>query len=212
VAKVPAAPHRAGRRVRALLLGALLGAILVPAPAANAGLLSGTLLGGSDPLGTVVSSVLDGSVLSGECGARDMQKRFQSWGDAARYFHVPASDAWTIRGDASRAGSAFVLRAGSSVTTPAVCIGIDAPTFRSMGASPNGGVVRVEVISQTGVTLPAGRYRLSTGSAPSPIGLVAVNLLALVGQDFSTDVRIRYVAESGTVRLDELWVDPFRRI
>jgi hypothetical protein len=209
---MPAAPRRAGRKVRALLLGALLGAILVPAPAANAGLLSGTILGGSNPLGTVLSSVLDGSVLSGECGARDMQQRFSPWRDGARYFHVPASDAWTVRGNASRSGSAFVLRAGSSVTTPAICIGLDAPTFRSLGASPDGGVVRVEVIAKSGLTLPAGRYRLSANSAPSPIGLVTVNLLALIGQDFSTDVRIRYVAESGTARLDELWVDPFRRI
>jgi hypothetical protein len=197
---MPSAPRSTRRRPRAVLIAATAAAALFLAPAANAGVLS-NLLG--NPVGTV-NSVVGGvagatgltPLTGGDCDNGGLTKRFAPWNDASPYFRV---------------GGSATLNAGQSMTTAPQCVGVTSPTARFIGKSADGASVKVEVITESGLVLPVGTFKLTKASAPSPVMLMVANLLAILSDGMSADVQLRLTAVGGTAVIDELWVDPFKR-
>ena len=197
---MPSAPRSTRRRPKAILIAATAAAALFLAPVANAGVLS-NLLG--NPVGTV-NSVVGGvaaatgldPLTGGDCANAGLTKRFAPWNDASQYFRV---------------GGSATLHAGQSMTTAPQCVGVTSPTARFIGKSADGASVKVEVITESGLVLPVGTFKLTKASAPSPVMLMVANLLAILSDGMSADVQLRLTAVGGTAVIDELWVDPFKR-
>jgi hypothetical protein len=106
------------------------------------------------------------------------------------------------------------LPAGSSATTPPVCVGIDEPTLRYFAKSTSllrALTVSVQVQLELGVwiTLPIG---VDLGGAwhPSLPTLVVANLLPLFPPDM-TAVRFTFRPLLGSFNLDDVFVDPRAR-
>jgi hypothetical protein len=215
VAKMPSAPRTSRRPKRAILFAATATAAFMMAPAAHAGLLSGLL---ANPVGTLTGTVGAtgaalglGGVTSGDCANAGLQQRFAPWSDAAWYYPVKASSAWNTSGAATISGNGYVLRSGAVATSPAACVGITSSTVRIIGKSADGGSVRVDVVTKSGLAFTAGTVKLGRTSAPSPVMLNLASLTALLSSGFSADVNVRLTAVGGTAQVDEVWVDPFKR-
>jgi hypothetical protein len=167
---------------------------------------------GAALLRAYAAGLSDKKIVKGSCEKRKLETPFKAWLDPMSYWRLPASTAWTLSSAATLAGGGLSVPVGHSATTPAFCIGINSPTFRFFAHSGNRGVVRVEILTANQLVLTAGRVRLTGSVAPSPVLLLVANALALRSPDYSTTIRIRFVAESGTAQLDQLWIDPFKRV
>jgi hypothetical protein len=164
------------------------------------------------------------------CDDPVLSQPFKPWLDSAYYKPVDdfesGADGWTLAGGAKvvdgnaaqkvgGASDAFSLQlpAGSSATSPAVCVGLDEPTLRYF-ARRNSGLlstltVSVQVQLELGVwvTLPIG---VDLGGAwhPSLPSLVVANLLPLLPPDM-TAVRFKFAPLlGGSWQIDDVYVDP----
>jgi hypothetical protein len=184
------------------------------APAAHAGILTKTATNCTDPV---------------------LSQPFKPYGDASTYKPVDGGTfengtaGWTLTGGAKVvAGNetayangrgddqSLSLPAGSSATTPPVCVGLSEPTLRFF-ARKNSGLlsvmtVSVEVQLQLGVwvTLPIG---VDLGGAwhPSLPMLVIANVLPLLPPD-QTAVRFKFAPIlGGAWQVDDVFVDPRMR-
>jgi hypothetical protein len=167
------------------------------------------------------------------CGTPEITQPFARWNDTANYKLVDggafeaATDGWSFTGGARvvdgnatqkvRGASdsrSLSLPAGSSATTPPVCVGLDEPTVRYFAKSTSllrALTVSVQVQLQLGiwVTLPIG---VDLGGAwhPSLPTLVVANLLPLFPPD-QTAVRFVFRPLLGTFNVDDVFVDPRAR-
>jgi hypothetical protein len=164
------------------------------------------------------------------CATPELSQPFKQWLDNSQYKLVDngsfeaGTDGWTLTGGArvaagnatQRAGSqSLLLPAGSSATTPPVCVGLNEPTLRyfAKAASPLAVMtVSVQVQLQLGiwVTLPIG---VDLGGAwhPSLPHLVIANLLPLLPPDM-TAVRFTFrPLLFGAFTVDDVFVDPRAR-
>jgi hypothetical protein len=198
-----------------LLSLASVAAILVPAGAAQAGV--------------IVSSAKS-------CDVQVFEQPFLPWTDPMNYVLAPAG---TIEGDTSRwslsggagvvAGnepyhvhalgeaSSLSLPAGSSAMTQPMCVGLDHPTLRFFakadGASDSSLQVEVLFEDTTGAV-----HTLTIGAVPSktavnwqpsvPMPIVA-NLLPLLPGEL-TAVAFRFTPQGGNWTIDDVYVDPRR--
>ena len=218
-----ASVQSAKRRTRRLFCtSATLALALTAAPAAHAGLLGGAgdvrgLLG--NPVGQVTALAGSatqlvglGGLTMGDCQPTGLTQRFDAWNDRSWYYQVPASPLWSRSGSVSQSGSGFALGKGATVTTPAQCVGLTSATLRLVGRSADGASLRVDVLTRSGLALPAGTFRLSASSSPSPVLIGLGSVLAPLSSGFSADTRIRIAVIGGSALLQETWVDPFRRV
>jgi hypothetical protein len=179
---------------------ALVLALLLPAPAANAS---------QDPRG---------------CPAQVLEQPFIAWGDSAPYRLAPGGSfelgvpGWTLAGGAelvapgapfipASAATALSLAPGASATSAPICVG-PSDLFARMFASADdasgddGTRLRVDLILANGFTLPLpplhadeewnATRRIYTGA----------------GAERVTWMRYRFTARVGTWALDDLYVDP----
>jgi hypothetical protein len=165
-----------------------------------------------------------------DCATPELSQPFKPWLDNSQYKLVDngsfeaGADGWTLTGGArvatgnatQRAGAqSLLLPAGSSATTPPVCVGLDEPTLRyfAKAASPLAVMtVSVQVQLQLGlwVTLPIG---VDLGGAwhPGLPHLVVANLLPLLPPDM-TAVRFTFrPLLGGAFSVDDVFVDPRAR-
>jgi hypothetical protein len=198
----------------ALCAGASLASLALIAPAAEAG-----------PL---VASAPD-------CDGQMLSQPFTPWADVMHY--TPAADGgfehgaagWTLKdggqvvdGNESyyvtSASDSHSLRlpAGASATSPTICVGIEHPTVRMFVRRAAGltGTASVEVLFEDAfgdVHAQAIGSVAGVGSwQPSlPLPIVA-NLLPLLPGDH-TPVAFRVTGLTGDVRIDDFYVDPYRR-
>jgi hypothetical protein len=165
-----------------------------------------------------------------DCVDPVLSQPFKPWLDFAYYKPVDnfesGSAGWTLAGGARvvdgnaaqhvGGGSdvkSLLLPAGSSATSPPVCVGLNEPTLRYF-ARKNSGLlstltVSVQVQLQLGVwvTLPIG---VDLGGAwhPSLPSLVVANLLPLLPPDM-TAVRFKFAPLlGGSWQIDDVYVDP----
>jgi hypothetical protein len=179
---------------------------------------------------------------SGACSSSSASQPFLPWHDFGHYEFAPNGGfedglaGWQITGDAEvvpdnepwfvHAGTdsnALLLEAGSSATTPAVCIGDHYPYGRMFVKAPLGARVIVELLwidryGETAVrslaTIKGSPFwRLSPRFAfPSSMISSASDLgeTSNDGRRF-TAVSFRFTAERSAVVIDDLYVDPFKR-
>jgi hypothetical protein len=168
-----------------------------------------------------------------DCGTPALTQPFKPWLDASQYKLVGdfenGTDGWTLTGGAkvvagdgsARVGGAgdaksLSLPAGSTATTPPVCVGLGEPTMRFFTRKNSGllSTMSVWVDVQTSlnvwVSLPIG---VDLGGAwhPSLPMLVVANLLPLLPPD-QTAVRFRFAPLlGGSWQVDDVYVDPRAR-
>jgi hypothetical protein len=162
------------------------------------------------------------------CADRTFASVFRAWHDRSLYTLADGGDfetqaaGWTLAGPASIArdsspfllgaavGSSSVeLAAGASAVSPPICVSRGYPSFRfltrSVGAAP--GVVKVQV-------LYAARKAKLTGWVAPRADWAPTRILSLgqgrfrIRRTGSAVVRLRLTAIAGTVRLDDVYVDP----
>ena len=195
----------------ALTFAAAIGAAAAIASPAHAGVLTKSATGCADPV---------------------LSQPFKPWLDSSFYKPVENGDfeagdaGWTLTGGAEVVGGnasqhvggaadshSLLLPAGSSATSPPVCVGLNEPTLRYF-ARRNSGLlstllVQVQVQLELGVwvTLPVG-VDLGGSWHPSLPSLVVANLLPLLPPDM-TAVRFKFSPLlGGAWQIDDAYVDP----
>jgi hypothetical protein len=179
--------------------------------------------------GILVSSASD-------CSTETLSQPFQPWLDYSSYAPLPGGafesgqPAWSFAGAAAVAPgneSAYVngsgdlsslsLPAGSSATSPSMCVGINNPTVRFFAR--NGGSMfsslRVDVLFEDALgnlhSVPIATLHGGSSWQPTLPLPVTVNLLALLPGD-ETAVAFRFTPQSGgDWHIDDVYVDPYGR-
>lgn len=161
---------------------------------------------------------------------------FAPWGDDAPYVLAPNGDlerggsAWSLgRGAAVVDGNepfkvggradrrSLALRAGSSAATAPMCIGVEHKSMRffvKRTAAPKIALeVDVRYLDPAGKSssLRIGRIAAGRSWAPSRILPLVVNRLA-AARGNAMQVSFRFTPQGGGVTIDDVLVDPFRRI
>jgi hypothetical protein len=173
------------------------------------------------------------------CDGQGVSKTFLPWLDVADYTALSGGDfesgaaGWWTNGAASvangneafKVGAAddsksMSLNANSSVTSPAICVGIEHPTLRFFAKRRSTGLLAslstlrvdalVELADGTVLPLPIGVVTGSSSWQPTlPMAIVG-NLLPLLPGEH-TAVAFRFTAQSGDWSIDDVWVDPYSR-
>jgi hypothetical protein len=190
--------------------------LAVTAPAANAGVL--------------VSSATS-------CDQQTFEQPFLPWADVANYVLAPngtfedGSDGWALSGGSSVVSGnesyyvhgdgeshSLALPSGSSATSGSMCVGIEHPDLRIFARNAGSllSTLKVEVLfedAQGSVhSLPIGTLVGSASWQPSVVMPLVVNLLPLLPGEH-TAVAFRFTAggAAGAWRIDDVYVDPYRR-
>jgi hypothetical protein len=201
---------------RSVLVAAAVSAVAFATPA-QAGLLSGALPGLLSPSDT--PSTCDTNV----------SQPFARWGDSSYYVLVPGgsfepgSPAWKLSGGAKIvAGNetfyvhstadryALYMPAGSTVTTPPMCFAVGDWKLRFF--AKGGGSVRIKIVvkSLLGVltVLDGGTVKSGSTWQPSPaVRLLLTNITGIVSTD---SISLRLTAGSAAVRIDDVYLDPWK--
>jgi hypothetical protein len=156
------------------------------------------------------------------CDDAPVSKPFAPWLDMANYKAAPGGDfepgspSWTLTGGAKVVagnatqhvggqgdGYALELPPGASATSPASCVGLAEPTFRMFAGGSLTGVVLGQAV-YNGIPVPAG---VATGGPWSP-ALPMITGAGLLAKTFS--IRVTNIG-LGTMRIDDVYIDPYRR-
>jgi hypothetical protein len=165
------------------------------------------------------------------CADRTFAKVFSAWHDNALYtlagggdFETQA-DGWTLEGAASIAAdsppfllgtelgvSSLELAAGATAVSPPICVarGFKSFRFAARSVSAEQGALRVQVLYASGKKKSPRRVRPGAGWAPTRKLSLAQGLFH-VRRRASTEIQLRFAASAGTVRIDDVYVDPFLR-
>jgi hypothetical protein len=167
-----------------------------------------------------------------DCDDGALTQPFARYGDTAEYKTVGTFEdgtaGWALTGGAkvvsgnetahaAGAGDArsLSLPAGSTATTPPVCVGLNEPTLRFFAKRDSGllssVVVAVQVQTSLGVWVPLP-LGVDLGGAWHPSGkmLILANLLPLLPPD-RTAVRFTFAPLLGSSQIDDVFVDPMHR-
>ena len=190
-------------------------------------------------LALLPSGASAGPLVASATGCTDpaFENPFVPWLDPAHYVLAPdgtledGAAGWTLDGAATVSGNepfyvhgagesrSLEIAPGGSATTPAMCVGIEHPTLRFFAHRSGGSLLsalRVEVLFEDAGgdvhSLPIGTHSaLGTNWAPTLQMVVGANLLALLPNE-RTAVAFRFTAaSSATWRIDDVYVDPYRR-
>jgi hypothetical protein len=145
----------------------------------------------------VLAFLLAPAAASADCDGQALGQPFAPWGDNAYYTLVTDR---TVH-----------LRAGESTTTPPVCVSLQHPTMRFFLRNRGGllGVLKVDVVTSNGLTLPVGLIPGLLGDddrSPSPPLLVVGNLL-----DDEVSFRFTATGLGGSWTIEEVYVDPYKK-
>jgi len=169
-------------------------------------------------------------VASANCAEKPVAQVFLPWADPANYFLADGGSfesgaaGWSLNGAnvsggnepwaVSGAGtSSLALSAGASATSGVECVGITEPTLRFFAKGSGLGrldvTVHFEDANGNVLSAPAGSLTGTGGWTPGVQMPVVAALLALVGD--KTPVRFEFTAVSGNWKIDDVYVDPYRR-
>lgn len=197
-------------RLKSRLTIATFVAVLALGLAAQAATAGGSLLG-----------------LNNDCGSTS--RPFSQFGDS-RYYTFgtnggleSGASGWSLSGSAvlpgnetyfahsSTDGYSLSLPDGSSALTPKLCMGTTSTVMRFFVKSESGGSVRVEVVLRNLFGQVLGVFqisRLSPGASWQP-GPPILNLDSLLGLLGASSVQLKFTALSGSVQVDDVYVDPW---
>lgn len=174
----------------------------------------------------VVQTIVD------PCG-RPLTQPFLPWTDIANYALAPGGAAesaagWSLAGGAAvKSGNepfhvhgaadtrSIVIPAGGSARTAPTCIGLLSPTVRLFSnASTSAAQLAVDVVytDALGVahTTRIGTMGGATGWRPSPVLLLLANVTSLQTVGGTASVQLKFTAVGGQVRIDDVYVDPYK--
>ncbi len=215
-------------RHRTQRLAAVLGllALLTITPAALAGK-------GKSGTGTTSTTELKAESAAAPSCAYATTPVFSAFGDQAQYFLAPGGDAetsagWTGSGKVSVVAGQGVLKTGKysfsipnggSLTSPQFCLAVDSPTTRFSVADPgvSGATLKVNAlwISPFGDLREITIATVKSGKAGvrlvEPTYLWA-NLAGLFSPDGTWVMQLRFTSAGATWKVDDVYVDPFRRV
>jgi len=189
----------------------------------------GCALGAAVSLGCSASVAGAALISLTPCSSAAVSQPFAPWGDDASYELAPGGDfensdftssPWTLSGGASRvAGSetfaatgtfgadSLSLPAGSSGQSPQTCVDAANPTLRFFVTGSGTAAVSVvygALVIPTGVVIATGKW------TPSPVMLTASLLPGLLSGG-TAQVSIRLTGLTGSPRVDDVFIDPWRR-
>jgi hypothetical protein len=106
------------------------------------------------------------------------------------------------------AGSLELADGATALSAP-ICVERGFPTFRFLArsAGEEQGVLRVEVINASGKVKMAGRVKPGAEWAPTR-KLSLAQGLSKAGRRGSALIQLRFAATAGSVRIDDVYVDP----
>jgi hypothetical protein len=158
------------------------------------------------------------------CDSSALSQPFAPWWDFASYKLAPGGDfegpGWTLSGGAELVGgseqyaatgtlgsSSLSLPAASSATSSPTCVDAAYPTIRFFIAGR--GVVAVSVV-YAGLVIPAGVAIAGGEWSPSPVMLTTSAVLGALGGG-TAQVSLSFTSLSGNPRIDDVFIDPWRR-
>jgi hypothetical protein len=165
---------------------------------------------------------------AGACEDRVFSRVFKPWHDRALYTLTPGGDfetqaeGWTLSGPATIAAESapfllgpalgvgsLELAAGATAVSPTVCVKRGFPTFRfvARSASAEDSVLRVDVVYASGKVKKTGRVKPRAEWAPTRKLSLAQGRFKAKRRG-SALIQLRFVATAGTVRMDDVYVDP----
>ena len=164
---------------------------------------------------------------SSGCSDRVFTTVFADFNDRALYTLAPDGDfeaaaaGWELADGASvvdesssillgdaLGGKSLELAAGASAVSPEICVERGFPSFRFVKRSANGGVLRVDVLYRDGKKAKkAGRVKAGAAWGVSrKVSLAQGRFRVKRGQ--SAAVQLRFTASGGSVRVDDVYIDP----
>jgi hypothetical protein len=201
--------------VRRLLAAALLALGAATAPAASAASIT-------DLLTPVALATGDNA----PCTGRVLSTPFAQWNDSNSYFLAPGGSfeggapGWSFTGGASvkpggepfidgSAGSSLALPAGSTASSPWICTDLASPTLRFF-ATGRTGTVTVSVLTGK-LALPVATIYPGSSWQPTPAFVFFTNALSVLSPTGTTAVAFRFGSVGGDTKIDDVYVDPYRR-
>jgi hypothetical protein len=171
------------------------------------------------------------------CNYTGAEQVFEPWGDQHSYVLAPdggfeaGGAGWTLAGGATTvAGNesfnlngpgdsrSLALPAGSSASSPPVCMSLDTPSFRLLARNSGdpSSELRVEArYSLLGLlrTKTISTVKSGPAWAPSQSMSTVLSLSTIVGTVIPSSIQIRItpVGSGGQWQVDDLYVDPFAR-
>jgi hypothetical protein len=165
----------------------------------------------------------------GACAERAFSTVFASYQDSSLYTLAPDGDfeagaaGWTLADGATVAdessslqlgaalgAKSLELAPGASATTPAICVEHGFPGFRfaARSAGASRGVLRVQVLYGSGhKSKKTGRIKAAHAwKVTRKLSLAQGRFHVKAGQ--SANVQLKFTASRGTVRMDDVYVDP----
>jgi hypothetical protein len=156
-------------------------------------------------------------------------KPFTPWSDYANYAFAPnggfesSASGWSVNGGSVVAGNesfyvhgksdgySLKLKSGGSAQSAGMCISLLSGKMRFVAKGDPGAKVKVQVIYRgliSGLTgiLDGGTYSVGTGWSPSP----AVGMLGGTLPLLTASVSFKFTAVSGSVTLDDVYLDPMK--
>jgi hypothetical protein len=161
------------------------------------------------------------------CDTGALSHVFAPWGDRALYTLAPggdfetAAEGWTLDGPALIAADSspfqlgaslgvgsLELGAGATALSPPICVQRGFPTFRFMARSVGveDGLLTVELVYSDGVVKPVGQ--LASDADWAPTRRVSLAQGRCSRRRGSASVQLRFSLATGTVRVDDVYVDP----
>jgi hypothetical protein len=204
------------KTIRRLAAGAAATAALaaVPAAPASAGLLDAGCTG--QPLSQPFLQFVDPFQYT-LAPSGNFENGAAGWSLSGGAKVVSGNEPWKVGGSAQ--ASSLLLPAGSSATSPAMCAGLLHPTARLFARRTSGGLLSlstlaVELLYDGGglvKSAPLGVVTGGTSWAPS-LPFVTLAGLPLVTADGRARIAFRLTPLGGSWQVDDLYVDPYRRI
>lgn len=190
------------------------------------GLVAATAVAAAAITGTAAAATVSAD---NPCGYSTFFSPFKGFGDVNTYVPVPGGSfepgqaAWTLGGSSVGTGNetyyvnstkdtrSLTLPAGSSATSPAMCIAVDYRTIRffALNSGNSSSTLRVDLVYvKSGVPQVqfVGRITSANKWQPSPILTYNTGAFGCVG---SINVAFRFTVEgSGSWKIDDAYVDP----
>jgi hypothetical protein len=161
---------------------------------------------------------------SSACPDRPFAKIFSAFHDNALYTLAPDGDfeagaaGWalsdgaaavdessSIQLGAALGAKSLELATGASATTPAFCVEHGFPSFRFV--TRGAGVLRVQVLYADGKSTKTGRIKAGDAwKVTRKLSLAQGRFHVKAGQ--SASVQLRFTASRGSVRMDDVYIDP----
>jgi hypothetical protein len=185
------------------------------------------------PAGTAHASLLAKS--AGPCPSYAMSPVFARWLDPMQYTLAPGGSFESPVGLSFTGGAKIVagnessylhstadrnsalIPGGGTVTTGPICVGIDKPTVRFFAKRPSFALLPLMTVegvytTNTGATASVPLVSVPLAGNSWSLQLPAVSASALLELGDTTMMRFRFRAISGTWQIDDVYVDPWRRV